>query len=103
MSSMLDIYGYNIVENNSIYNLDRFNPNFIVDKQGELEFEVEISYALRFQLLLGLPSIMTSTSENVTPTEMRISFHFAVTQQTLVASRSAYQLRTPYVWYLTAE
>jgi hypothetical protein len=76
MDGMLDIYGYTIVENNSIYNLDRFNPSFVVAKQGALEFEVELSFALQFQLLLGLPAFLTTTSSNITPTEMRISFDY---------------------------
>jgi hypothetical protein len=31
------------------------------------------------------------------------AFHFAVKHHTLVSSRSAYQLRTPEVWCLTAK
>ena len=39
MSSMLDIYGYNIVENNSIYNLNRFNPDFMVGNKMTCRLE----------------------------------------------------------------
>jgi len=76
MGAMFTAYGYADIKNNSKYNLDRFNPDFIVGKQDGVSFEINLTDGPMIMQLFNLPSLMTSVSTNISGGEMRVYFDY---------------------------
>jgi len=79
MYAMFTEYGYAEKKNERKYNLDRFNPDFIVGKQDDLSFEIDLTDGPTIMEMFNLPSLMSSVSTNISGGEMRVYFDYDLT------------------------
>jgi len=64
------------IKNESKYNRDRFNPDFIVGKQDDISFEIDLTDGPVIMEIFNFPSLMTSVSVNISGGEMRVYFDY---------------------------
>jgi len=69
-------FGYAEKKNESKYNLDRFNPDFIVGKQDDISFQIDLTDGPVIMEIFNFPSLMTSVSVNMSEGEMRVYFDY---------------------------
>jgi hypothetical protein len=73
-------YGFGVVKDEGKYNLDRFNPNFIVDKNEDLQFLIQLDDCPSIMQIFGLSASFYSLASTAGAGNVRIYFDFDLSE-----------------------